>query len=189
MKRVHYYILGIVILIAVTILSSWAGSHHSAKSLNEQVATSNGAVHLSLKTRYTVINEIVSEVESSDATIAEHIATINSEHTKFNSNLTIKSLEEINEVAQLLDHTFNNLVTFLVANKDKYTPFTLEAPLVSRYTAATNAAIVDIKTYNESVEAYNTNLKVFPNIIYLSFFAPKDMWDLSPLVATLPSFA
>ncbi|MFA5486090.1 MAG: hypothetical protein WC275_03285 [Bacilli bacterium] len=183
MKRIHYYLLGIFILVFVVTLSSWLGAHHSAKSLQSETKIVEEKVHESVLSRYITIEEIINEVNTTDELLQSKINDLKSAYTLY------KNKTQTKEELYSLEHTFGKLTVYLKDHKDKYTPFTLSEETVAKFESSTTEVVENIQTLNSAINKYNTTLKVFPNIIYLSKYERFEMWDLSTFVQTLPDFS
>lgn len=183
MKRIHYYLLGIFILVFVITLSSWLGAHHSAKTLQSEALILEKKVYESVLSRYITIEEIMNKVETSDELLQNKINDVTNAHTLLENEGQTK-----NEV-YTLEHAFNELMNYLKDHKDKYTPFTLSLATLTKFENDSNLVVESIKLLNSGINKYNTTLKVFPNIIYLSKYEPFIMWDVSSFIVTLPDFS
>ncbi len=183
MKRIHYYLLGIFILVFVVTLSSWLGAHHSAKTLQSEALFLEKKVHESVLSRYITIEEIISEVETSDEPLQNKINDVNNAHT------LLKNEEQTKDEVYTLEHAFNELINYLKDNKDKYTPFSLSAETLTKFENDSTLVVENIKLLNSGINKYNTTLKVFPNIIYLSKYERFAVWDVSSFIVTLPDFS
>ncbi|MDY0214413.1 MAG: hypothetical protein RBS24_02680 [Bacilli bacterium] len=188
LKRVHYYILGIIVLVAVVTISSWIGAVSNAKMSKNKIAIEKAEVHTSLLERYQAVDKIVDYIETTDQEILSGIDTIKTNHTVFVSEITNNDQTKLYNTAKLIDQTFVNLVDILQDNPTKYTPFTLSETDLDSYKTKTLTVINNINTLNAEIINYNNTIRVFPNIIYLHFYPLELIWDINLYQPTLPSF-
>lgn len=188
LKRVHYYILGIIVLVAVVTISSWIGAVSNAKMSKNKIAIEKAEVHTSLLERYQAVDKIVEYIETTDQEILRGIDTIKTNHTVFASEITNNDETKLYNTSKLIDQTFVNLVNILQDNPTKYTPFTLSETDLDSYKTKTLTVINNINTLNTEIINYNNTIRVFPNIIYLHFYPLELIWDINLYQPILPSF-
>lgn len=188
MKRLHYYIIGAVALVAVTVSASWIGAVNGEVHKNAAVSEAVGNVHASLSGRYEKIGGFINAIEDANTTVQSYLDTIRDARTAFANALTAGNSATANEQAEIVDATFMTLVAYMEDNPNSYNTVNLYGGFMAEFAASTNTVTEEIRTYNSKVNAYNTHIRVFPNVIFLSQKTPYAVWVLTNYSAELPQF-
>ena len=188
MKRLHYYILGAIALVTVTVSAAWIGAVNGEVRKNEAVIEATGNVHASLSGRYQTIGGFINAIDKADATVQSYLDTINAARVAFAGALSDGKATTANEQATIVDATFTTLVAYMEDNPSSYNTVVLYSGFMAEFAATTNVVTEEIRTYNNRVNAYNTHIHVFPNIVFLSRKTPYAIWPLTNYSDELPQF-
>lgn len=179
MKRLHYYIVGTIVIFALTVFATAFGAMNGAKELENAVKLAANESFVALNARYekvTEFNELVGEV---DETANELISDINARILSFNNNMHFpKTFNPALEDAFFIDENFNELVSYLKANHESTLnavpeSFTLE------FDNVTVALIPHLTNYNAATSDFNKYITLFPNSLYLGKYAAHNLFDLT----------
>lgn len=188
MKRIHYYITGVVVLILVLVSSTWIGAVNGEVRKRNDVLESTGNVHAKLSGRYEKVGAFIDAIEDANANVLTFLETIEDARTAFANAISAKDIDTANSAATTLDLTFTNLLAYMEDNPESYSTVSLYSGYTAEFSASTNAVTYAITEYNKKVNAYNTHIEVFPNIIYVGNKTRLEVWNLSYYNASLPTF-
>lgn len=188
MKRIYYYIIGIIALLAVVTGSTWIGAVNGEVRKNQNVIEATGNVHAKLGGRYEKVSAFIDAIEDANATIVGYLTIIADARTAFADAIASNDLEAANGAAQTIDATFIDLVSYMEDNPSSYNTVDLYSGYMAEFAASTNAVIVAVTTYNSEVNAYNTHIATFPNLIFLQGKTPYETWAVTYYNTTLPTF-
>lgn len=188
MKTVYYYVIGAVALLLATVGGVWIGAANGEVRRNEDVLTATGDVHASLGNRFEKIATFIDLIESADATVLGYLQTITDARTAFANAISAKDNEAIQGEAETIDATFVTLIALMEDNPASYNTVALYGGFMGEFSASTNAVTYAINDFNTKVNAYNTHIQIFPNVIFLSGKIPYVTWPVPNYNATLPTF-
>lgn len=188
MKRIYYYIIGAIALVGVTVSASWIGAVNGEVRKNEDVVEATGNVHASLSGRYEKIGAFIDAIEDANATVLDYLQTIMAARTAFANAIAAGDSAEANDQAEIVDATFVTLVAYMEDNPGSYNTVNLYAGFMAEFAASTNVVTESIRTYNGKANVYNTHIKIFPNLIFLSGKTPYAIWALTNYTSELPTF-
>jgi LemA protein len=188
MKRIYYYILGIVALLAVVTGSTWIGAVNGEVRKRQNVIEATGNIYAKMGGRYEKVAGLIDAIEGANEAIVEFMTIIADARTAFANAIAANDLEAATGAAETIDATFIDLVSYMEDNPSEYSTVNLYSGYMAEFAASTNAVIVAVTTYNKEVNAYNTHIGTFPNLIFLQGKTPYETWVVPNYDTTLPTF-
>ena len=188
MKRLHYYIIGTVALLAAVTTSTWIGAVNGEVRKKQNVIEATGNVHIKLSGRYEKVVAFIDAIEDANATVTNYLTIITDARTAFADAIGSSDLEGANEAAEIIDAAFIDLVSYMEDNPDSYNTVDLYSGFMAEFSALTNAVIFAVTTYNSEVNKYNTHISIFLNMLFLGGKTPYTTWAVTNYNTTLPTF-
>lgn len=169
-----------IIVVIIVILYSWAkGINNSAVTLDETSKEAWGNVQTSYQRRNDLIGNLVNTVKGAadfEKSTLEAVIKARSEATKTTidpSNITPEQLAEFNKAQSGVSSALSRLLVTVEQYPDlkaNQNFLKLQDEL-----ASTENQILTARTrFNESVKAYNSHIKTFPNSIFAGIFGFKE---------------
>lgn len=188
MKKIYYYVIGIVALLAVVVGGTWISASNGAVTKENAIIENMGNVHAKLSGRYEKITAFIDAVEGANATVQGYLDTIMTARAAFADAIAAGNNVGANETAETIDGTFVTLVSYMEDNPASYNTVNLYGGYMAEFAASTNMVTTAITTYNSAVTAYNNHIKTFPNVIFVGGRTTYDIWPLTNYNSTLPTF-
>ena len=169
-----------IIVVIIVILYSWAkGINNTAVTLDETSKEAWGNVQTSYQRRNDLIGNLVNTVKGAadfEKSTLEAVIKARSEATKTTfdpSNITPEQLAEFNKAQSGVSSALSRLLVTVEQYPDlkaNQNFLKLQDEL-----ASTENQILTARTrFNESVKAYNSHIKTFPNSIFAGIFGFKE---------------
>lgn len=162
--------------------------YNKAVVLEESANTSLSDIGVAMQGRYEKMTALIDALTNLQAHVETQLGKITDARTAYTTALQNGDVEDIEDAEETLENEFIALQVIIEDNPDTYVATSAYLGYMNEISASTNMVTYARSEYNQAVRDFNTNLRTFPNNIFLGAFGFEllELYDAPAITAGIP---